>query len=69
MKELQDIIKKIMKHKKGKKPAGMGGSGGGHPGGDKGEKGGGAVDAGPEPPLTKVFENTQLSVKCDKGKC
>lgn len=68
MKELQDIIKKIMKPKKGKRPAGAKGDGGDGPG-DKDAKGMGNIDAGPEPPLTKVFESTKLSVTCDKGKC
>ena len=54
-----------MSAKKGKKPAGVIGGGG--------EKavGNGIVDpnAGPEPPLTKVYESTKLSVTCNKGTC
>ena len=72
MKALQDIIKKIMGAKKGKKAVGdvMGGKKPKMVGeGSDTEKGNGQFEQGPEPPLTKVFENTQLSVKCDKGKC
>ena len=48
-----------------KKKGGMpGGKPGGKPGGGGGI-GGGKIDAGPEPPLDKVYKNTQLSVKCD----
>ena len=32
--------------------------------------GGGKVDQGaPEPPLTKVYDKTEMNVKCSEGKC